>query len=998
MSFDYQIKADATQALGANKATEQSLKSVEFQAIRTSSVLFEGMRDANERMTAAGASAKGVTKELDLMAEGSKRAANAAKEIGGGTSVSGLAGMFGISLGAHELIHLADTYIEVSNKIRVVTANQGDFNHVMEESQAIAIRTRTGWDQTAATFQRLSAVTHDLGLTQKDVLRLTEEMAKASKISGASTFEARMAMSELSHAFEVGALTGREYKVLMRDTPQLMKELQVASGKSSQEFAEMGKHGKITADLLITWFGRADASISEKFGRTVPTLAERWQMFQDQVAGTIGKLENSFGVFEKVGGALGMIAENVAAAGKVLTFYKDAYGGIIDKISSTVGAGEGTSDKIVGYGKTLLSWVVNPLKAIGDISGFVGQQFQDKLIPAIGRATAQHEDLQHAIDLSAERINHMAELQGKAHELGFALKGVDISPDQMKRYDETRIKLKQLGVETEDAFGAARLEVKKLDGELEKLKEQDALKLQTEQAERLFRAANSINMVLRTQIKSHDELLDRQRDLKHLVEVGEGAQAQVDIHGAKAPILTDFGPKTMLEATTAMQRLTENRRALADVTQELHLRESGYTDATINAVKAANDEISTQKELKRALNESEISQDIYDKTVKKLHGALSEMEKIMQRLLKPQHDFELGTHALNVLLHEGRISTDLYRGEIKKLEDAYFGATDGGKEFLKMMRGLDDWKQHEHVNPSQGAKMSSNFGGGTPMLDVGGAPIFGTDVLGNATDEIVGYTAAEESAAEASHRLRMEADEAKASIDAREESASAELRASSKLLADNTARTKEWTKAIRELEQSHDALHGLQLGLSEVTKEIGNVAELSSKVATDAFHGLNDAIVNTANNGISSWSSFAATMSKLVDGILDDLARLALRFLELQLLNALLPGAGSIAGASGGSGLIHEAINSGGAHATGGSYVAGGSGGPDSQTVAFRMSPGERVDFTPKGGGGPQGGGDVTIINRVDDRELLRALGTPNGRRVIHNIVRTLPGAFGRTK
>jgi hypothetical protein len=88
----------------------------------------------------------------------------------------------------------------------------------------------------------------------------------------------------------------------------------------------------------------------------------------------------------------------------------------------------------------------------------------------------------------------------------------------------------------------------------------------------------------------------------------------------------------------------------------------------------------------------------------------------------------------------------------------------------------------------------------------------------------------------------------------------------------------------------------------------------------------------------------------------------------------------------------------GGGHATGGSYTVPGSGGPDSQTVMFRLTPGERVDFTPPGGGtsyaGGAGGGRP-VFNLIEDkRGALRAMDSYEGERLNVNMARRNSGAI----
>src|SRR5262249_12121886 len=151
----------------------------------------------------------------------------------------------------------------------------------IEATFHVAQETRSEWETVTNTYQRLSNVTKGLGLSQQEVINLTRELAIGSKVSGASAAESAAAQAELTHAFATGALQGREYRVLMKDVPALMHELQVASGKTGSEFAEMGKHGQITARLLIDWFGKAGPALQEKFGRTIPTIAEGFQLIRN---------------------------------------------------------------------------------------------------------------------------------------------------------------------------------------------------------------------------------------------------------------------------------------------------------------------------------------------------------------------------------------------------------------------------------------------------------------------------------------------------------------------------------------------------------------------------------------------------------------------------------------------------------------------------------------------------------------------------------------------
>lgn len=87
---------------------------------------------------------------------------------------------------------------------------------------------------------------------------------------------------------------------------------------------------------------------------------------------------------------------------------------------------------------------------------------------------------------------------------------------------------------------------------------------------------------------------------------------------------------------------------------------------------------------------------------------------------------------------------------------------------------------------------------------------------------------------------------------------------------------------------------------------------------------------------------------------------------------------------------------------TGGAFTVGGSGGTDSQMVAFRATPGEKVAISNKNalrkgdpngfGGGGEGGGPVqvagpTIINVRDPKEIPNAIQSTDGKDAIINVV-----------
>lgn len=171
---------------------------------------------------------------------------------------------------------------------------------------------------------------------------------------------------------------------------------------------------------------------------------------------------------------------------------------------------------------------------------------------------------------------------------------------------------------------------------------------------------------------------------------------------------------------------------------------------------------------------------------------------------------------------------------------------------------------------------------------------------------------------------------------------------------------------------------GVMDGFNEIKAEILDVSSLVKTSLVNAFHGLEDAITKAATTGKFEFSEMARS-------ILADLTRIAVRAL---LVKAITTFGGS--GAATSLGFVGAA---GGGHDDGGTFRVGGTGGPDSQSVMMRLTPGETVAITPRGES-PAGGGRVSIHNHYDRRGLLEEIDSPDGTRAVHNVFRRNRGAF----
>ena len=157
---------------------------------------------------------------------------------------------------------------------------------------------------------------------------------------------------------------------------------------------------------------------------------------------------------------------------------------------------------------------------------------------------------------------------------------------------------------------------------------------------------------------------------------------------------------------------------------------------------------------------------------------------------------------------------------------------------------------------------------------------------------------------------------------------------------------------------SNDPLIGIRVGLDTYSNQLPTVAEQINTAVQNTLSETENAILNFVQTGKISFSN-------LVDSILADLARIALRQAILgpltQALGSVLSGIG-VPTAPAGSNIVLPTTNVPGFQ-RGGSFTIPGQGGADSRLVQFRATPGEHVTVSPQ-----QGGPRVTV-QIIDNRQ-----------------------------
>lgn len=215
----------------------------------------------------------------------------------------------GISLGIREILDLGNAYLDLTNKLKVVTTSQEQLATVSSRVFEIANVTRTSVEATAKAFSRFDLALIQLGASQNESLRMTETINKALIVSGAGIEEQSAALLQLSQAFNKGKLDGDEFRSVMELMPSVADAIAKQLGVTRGELLKLAPQGKITAEIMRQALSSAAIEIDAKFAKTLPTLSQGFTNLRNDAI-------NAFGDIEKETGILGTLSTEIISLGQ----------------------------------------------------------------------------------------------------------------------------------------------------------------------------------------------------------------------------------------------------------------------------------------------------------------------------------------------------------------------------------------------------------------------------------------------------------------------------------------------------------------------------------------------------------------------------------------------------------------------------------------------------------------------------------------------------------
>ncbi|AHG83094.1 Phage tape measure protein [Bibersteinia trehalosi USDA-ARS-USMARC-189] len=302
-----------------------TLESTKFQSALSKSD-YEAQKFAKNFVLNLDKAEKQAKQFADRSTQYLKNIENAAKSINSNTNFSFFTALSSYAQSAtSKITNYTDSYIELSNKLKLVTNSENEQAKAMAVVFDISQRTSQSMNATSSVYAQFASNADKLGLSQSKVVRLTETVSKAVAMSGVSAANAQAGLIQFGQALASGTLRGQDLNSVIQQIPGLAAAIAKGLGVTTAELKEMGAKGELSVTKIVTALSNAQSSVDKDFEGRVKTISGAFTNLENAAIKWVGETDKAFGASEKFASGIEMLAENIGTLSPLLIGASSAF-------------------------------------------------------------------------------------------------------------------------------------------------------------------------------------------------------------------------------------------------------------------------------------------------------------------------------------------------------------------------------------------------------------------------------------------------------------------------------------------------------------------------------------------------------------------------------------------------------------------------------------------------------------------------------------------------
>ncbi len=220
-------------------------------------------------------------------------------------------GTLGAAFGLQQLIKVTSAWTDLTSRVNIAAGSMANAGAVMDRLQKIARRTYADLGSTAEIYLSNSTALKELGYSTQQTLDFTESMTNALVISGAKAERAETVINALSKAMMEGKLSGMNWTTVLQQGGRVVEALAEGTGKSILELRKMAASGQLTSDTVFTALTSQLKKLQDEADGMPATVGDALVILKNRFVQVIGEMNEAGGFSDAIVAALETIADNM---------------------------------------------------------------------------------------------------------------------------------------------------------------------------------------------------------------------------------------------------------------------------------------------------------------------------------------------------------------------------------------------------------------------------------------------------------------------------------------------------------------------------------------------------------------------------------------------------------------------------------------------------------------------------------------------------------------
>ena len=221
---------------------------------------------------------------------------------------------------AQSAIKMADAWTLMGAKLKVQVGSAYAAADAQEKLYVMAQQLRVPLQGVTQLFTRLVPAMNEYGYSMKDAMSVTQAMAAALKVSGATAAEASSVMLQFSQSMQAGRLNGAEFNAVAEGAPIILRLIGQEINKTRGELKKMGADGVISVELITEVLKKNKDALTGMSAAVPDTVESAFTNLTNALTKYIGQANNAIGVTGLIAAAIKLLAENLDLVGSVLKY------------------------------------------------------------------------------------------------------------------------------------------------------------------------------------------------------------------------------------------------------------------------------------------------------------------------------------------------------------------------------------------------------------------------------------------------------------------------------------------------------------------------------------------------------------------------------------------------------------------------------------------------------------------------------------------------------